>query len=87
MYFEYLNILQNVPVVNLFIAQDHFNSTVSEPAFISGKILKKTVSCANNLFMLNRPTNVHNMETRQTWGFGIFFLMMVRGGSLLTYFT
>ena len=64
---EYLNILQSVPVLNLFNDQDHLNSIVNEPVFISGKIMKKTVSCENNLFMRNRSTNVHNMKTWQTW--------------------
>ena len=83
---EYLNILQSIPVLNVFIAWDHLNSIVNEPVFISGKILKKTVSCENNLSMRNRSTNVHNMETWQTSWQGIFFLMMLRGGFLFTYF-
>ena len=69
---EYLNILQSVPVLNLFNDQDHLNSIVNEPVFISGKIMKKTVSCENNLFMRNRSTNVLNMKTWQTSGYGIF---------------
>ena len=69
---EYLNILQSVPVLNLFNDQDHLNSIVNEPVFISGKIMKKTVSCENNRFIRNRSTNVHNMKTWQTSGCGIF---------------
>ena len=80
---EYLNILQSVPVLNLFNDQDHLNSIVNEPVFISGKIM--TVSCENNLFMRNRSTNVHNMKTCKHRDMA-FFLMMVRGGFIFTYF-
>ena len=39
----------------------------NEPVFISGKIIweKKQVSCENKLFVQNRSTNVHIMETWQ----------------------
>ena len=40
------------------------DSLENEPVLISGKIIwGKTVSCENNLFVQNRSTHIHIMET------------------------
>ena len=69
----------------LFNAQDPLNSIVNERVFISSKIMKKTVSCENNLFMRNSQP-VSTTWRRGKHGDMAFFLMMVLGGFLFTYF-
>ena len=60
-YVEKLNILKNVPVLNIFLVPEHQNFWDNEPVLISSKTSgKKTASFGNNLFIKSRPEDPAN---------------------------